>query len=655
MSTVSGGFSGQDALTLQRMVWEASADAMRLTDADGIVLQVNQAYCELVGMSREELEGQPFSLAYARDEQEHMLAAFRRRLAQGSIDRVLEREVRFASGSTHWLELTSSVLVLTDHKVVLNIIRDITGRKLIEEQLRAAKEQAETATRAKSLFLANVSHEIRTPLNGVMGMTALALETTLTTEQREYLSAVRDSADILTGIIGDILDLAKIEAGKVVLDRVEFDLEAVLRQTMRNLAVRAHQKELEFVCRPAACLPRRVMGDPVRLRQVLTNLLGNAIKFTDRGGVVLDAGVDDGVLHFVVSDTGMGIAPDSQQAIFDPFVQVDGSSARRHGGAGLGLAICVQIARMMEGRIWLESQPGEGSRFHFTVPLQAAAATGPEPFAMPAARVLIVDAHEIGSSTLAGFLERWRIQATPAGNAAEALVRAGAARAAAAAFDLTLVDARLPDADAFVLASELKRLQSGAGAVIMLLDAASLAADLSRLRAMGMARYLLKPVLPSELFAVVRCALGRDVAREGDCTAAPLVESGLRVLSLLLAEDNPTNQLVARRLLENRGHRVTIAENGERAVRLWERERFDLILMDVQMPGMDGFEATAMIRQKEALSGEHVPIVAMTAHAMAGDRELCLTAGMDEYLSKPIRPVDLFATIGSLCGVCSAS
>jgi two-component system sensor histidine kinase/response regulator len=526
--------------------------------------------------------------------------------------------------------------------------------EISERNLRAAKEKAEEATRAKSQFLANMSHEIRTPMNGVIGAAELLGDTRLTPIQREYLQMISQSAEALLHLINDILDFSKIEAGRLELENVAFALRDELADTMQAFSGRATEKGLELACHVALDVPDGLKGDPHRLRQILVNLVGNAIRFTEQGEVVLDVraethGKDCVGLRFAVSDTGAGIEPDKQRMIFEAFSQGDTSYTRRFGGSGLGLSIASQLVQLMGGRLTVESEPGNGSVFHFTVPLSVSERPAPdeqhEQPQLHALPVLVVDDNSTNRRILEEMLRGWGMRPNSASGGERALALLRDAAAAGRPYRLVLLDTLMPGMDGVSVASTIALSpELGKPAIIMLSSVHK--SDIGRRpSAMGVAHFLLKPVRQSELLETIFAVLGVTAAQE-----APLPEprpSEVLPLKVLVAEDNAVNQRLAQRLLERRGHGSRVVGDGTEAVKALSEEDFDVVLMDVQMPNMDGFQATAAIREREKDTGDHIPIIAMTAHAMRGDRERCLAAGMDGYVSKPLRSEEFYAAIES--------
>jgi len=653
-------YQEQARLSLQKTLLEcqseASVDGLLGVSHEGKILSFNRRLLKMWGIPQKAIDTQ------AADA---ILETIQQRLLDPR-----DVMIRLARLSEHSDEKTHDEVLLKDGRTIEYYsapiqsdagvrygrgwyFRDITTHKQAEAALWQAKEAAEASDRAKSEFLANMSHEIRTPMNGIIGMAELALETDLTGEQREYLEIVKSSADALLTVLNDILDFSKIEAGRLDLEVIPFSLRDCLGHTLKALALRAHQKGLELTSHVSPELPDAVIGDPGRLRQILVNLVGNAIKFTEQGEVLVDVSADamtlDSItLHLAISDTGVGIPVEKQRLIFEPFTQADSSITRQYGGTGLGLAIAGRLVHLMQGRLWVESELGRGSTFHFTACLGVEHGALAESLALQQVdvqnlSVLVVDDNATNRRILVELLTHWQLRPMAVASGVAALTALKEARAAGTPFPLVLLDAHMPGMDGFTLAAQVKQQADLAESTIMMLTSGGQRGDAARCRELGIGAYLTKPITQGELWEALIKALGKPSVPGG---MSPVItrhslREGRPHLHILLAEDNLVNQKVAVSVLEKQGHRVTVVGDGQAVLTALEQQAFDLVLMDVQMPILDGLQTTRAIRTREQTSGGHIPIVAMTARAMKGDQEECLAAGMDAYVAKPLRRDDL--------------
>jgi PAS domain S-box-containing protein len=643
----------EELATLFRM----SRDMLCIADFKGYLLRVNPAWAKTLGYTEEELKDRPYVEFVHPDDRESTVAEADN-VSVGRSALLFENRYRCKDGSYKWMSWNATPV--EEEGLIYCTVRDVTEQKRVAAELHKAREAADSANRAKSDFLANMSHEIRTPMNAVIGMTELLQDTPLSSDQREYVETLGEAAESLLGLINDVLDFSKIEAGMLELSPVEFDLREALENTLRTLGHRAHQKGLELACRVAPDVPEALVGDAPRLRQIVLNLLGNAIKFTEQGEVLLQvekeaaAGPGEVALRFVITDTGIGIPRDKQDVIFEAFAQADGSTTREYGGTGLGLAIAARLVRMMGGSVSLESEPGRGSRFTFSarlaVPAGGAARTSRVPASLKGLRVLVVDDNATNRRILEEMLGLWEMRPKTVDGGKAALKEMQKAADAGEPYPLVLLDGNMPGMDGFSVAERIREQPHLAGASIMMLTSSARPGDRARCLELGVASHLSKPIKRSALFDTLTEVLAGRVgtrARRAGPTAVPL-SKGYRRLRVLVAEDNVVNQQVVMGFLDRAGHAAVVVSTGTEVLVALEQHEFDVVLMDLQMPELDGLETTSAIRKRERSTGGHIPIVALTAHVVKGDAERCLAAGMDAYLAKPLRGRDLFAAIESV-------
>ncbi len=632
------------------------AEGILLEDEHGLIVFINPTIEKLLRYSSRELIGQHWKKIVPKTELEKIRAKTRSRTTT-TLEQYESRLLAKDGLEIPILVSAQSIFDRGHFRGVLSAITDISTLKRIEQELKASQAEAQAANRAKSEFLANMSHEIRTPMNGIIGMIELALDTKLSPEQKNFMTAARASADSLLAILNDILDFSKIEARMIEFEPIDFNLHGSITDVVASLALEAHKKGLELACHIPPSLPEGVVGDLGRLRQVLINLVSNAIKFTEKGEVIVEVQLaskseKDVNFHFAVKDTGIGIPKDKHKVIFQAFIQADGSMTRKYGGTGLGLAISSQLVEMMGGKIWMESEPGQGSTFHFTVRLglqtKRKRKTVPvEPKVLRNLPVLVVDDNATNRSILKEILLSWSMKPVEVGSGSEALKKMRQDKKKGVFFKLILVDSSMPDMDGFRLIQRIRQDPALSAATVLMLTSSDRRGDLVRSKKLGISAYLTKPVKQSDLLDAIMMALGNSSMRreERPLITSQSIQEGRPRFRILLAEDNPINQKVAVHLLEKRGHHVTAYNDGKKVLAAVKNNSFDLVLMDIQMHNMNGYEVTAAIRKNEGRTGRHTPIVAMTAHAMKGDRERCLESGMDDYLAKPLRPEELYKTI----------
>ncbi|HEV2118064.1 MAG TPA: response regulator [Terriglobales bacterium] len=642
-----------------RALVENILESIFVAKEDGVITYAGPSAPQVVGYTQEEIQGQNVLELVHPEDQASTRALFAQILQNPGVPYRGECQWRHKLGWRCYVFTAQNLLHDPNVRGVLINSRDITERKQVMIELQKAKEDADAANRAKSEFLANMSHEIRTPINGALGMTELALDTDLTSEQREYLVMAKQSGEVLLDVINDILDFSKIESGKLDLECIDFVLADCLSQEMNALALRAHGKGLELAYRIAPEIAPRLAGDPGRLRQIVLNLVNNGIKFTERGEVVLfvdQESRDEEIveLHFRVVDTGIGIPAEKQGMLFQAFAQADSSISRKFGGTGLGLAICARLVSLMGGRIWLESTEGGGSTFHFTARFGIAPPLPPEPPTVDLEQVpiLIVDDNATNRQILTEYAEGWGMRPLAVGNSEAALDALRLAHCAGAPFRVLLIDRRMPGIDGFTLAQRVQRDPELAGPIIMMLTSDGQRGDGARCRQMGICVYLVKPIHRPDLLHAICLVLGHESGQRPALITRHSLRESRRKLSILVAEDNAVNRTVIVSFLQKMGHSVSVADDGEQVLALVQEQRFDLLFMDIRMPKLDGMSATAELRRREREGGGgHLPVIAMTASVLPEDRESCLAAGMDAFIAKPVDFDSVRDEIERFCGV----
>lgn len=627
----------------------AMEEGVLFVDKDNRMMQVNTSFLNFFNKRKTDIIAKnllDFTLGLSRGEMKHHISVFKNEIQ--SAPTVLNKTINGKNAVVHLLP----IYLRNEYQGLIFVIKDTT-------ELVVAQRGSDSAKVAKNEFLANISHELRTPMNGILGMADLALGTNLNPEQLEFIKGIKSSAESMMTLINDILDFSKVEAKKVELESTNFKLQDFIFETISPLSLQAYKKKLELICDIPATINYNVFGDPGRLGQILTNLIGNAIKFTETGEIIISVEEEskteeDVSFIFAVSDTGIGISKSKQQIIFDVFAQADGSTTRKYGGSGLGLAICSQLVDLMGGKIWVESQEGEGSRFLFSLRLKLDKNATPDPgkpapFDLKSHTALVLDDNAKTRDILREMLSLWNLNVTASPSAGDAMSQLDSISRENAAFSIILFDPYLPGTDSFMFMDYIKQNPELAESMIVMVGSQKSRGDADPWLKLGIPAFLGKPVKLADLADAINTLLGNPKKEEVQPVSlkSPSADKAQDCYRILVVEDNMVNRKVAYFMLEKKGHEVMGVENGKEALTALENKKFDLILMDVQMPVMDGFEATAAIRKREETTGEHIPIIAMTAHAMKGDRERCLEAGMDDYTTKPLNPEEVFQKINA--------